>query len=125
MVTPIAVAVRIAATLAVLGCGARAVWAQPVSGQTLYMQCAACHSTDGTNGVGPTLKGIWGRKVAAVPGFRYSRAMRRAMLMWTRDTLDAYLTSPQGFLPGNVMPFAGIADPKQRAALIDYLRKLK
>lgn len=117
--------IRITVALAGLAGGAAVVWAEPVAGRALYAQCAACHSTDGTNGVGPSLKGIWGRRVASVPGFRYSRAMRRAMLTWTNETLDAYLRSPQGFLPGNIMPFSGMADPKQRAVLIDYLRQLK
>lgn len=125
MTTPVAGALRIAAALVALAGAAESARSQPASGQTIYAQCAACHSTDGTSGVGPTLKGIWGRKAGSVAGFRYSRAMRQAKLTWTRDTLDAYLRSPQDFLPGNVMPFAGIADPAQRAALIDYLRQLK
>jgi cytochrome c len=94
-------------------------------GQQVFTQCAVCHSTDGTNGTGPTLKGIVGRASAAVSGFAYSGAMKRAHLTWTSDELDKYLTDPQGAVPGNTMPYAGLADAQQRSALIAYLGTLK
>ena len=37
-------------------------------GKEAFSQCAACHTTDGSAGVGPTLKGIVGRQSASVPG---------------------------------------------------------
>jgi cytochrome c len=93
--------------------------------QTAFDQCAACHSTDGTNGTGPTLKGVFGRQSGMVVGFRYSRAMRGAGVTWDEKTLDQYLSNPQEFIEGNVMPFAGVPDPAERAAIIAYLRSLK
>ena len=33
-----------------------------VAGKKAFAQCSVCHSTDGTNGVGPTLQGIVGSK---------------------------------------------------------------
>jgi cytochrome c len=90
-----------------------------------FDQCAVCHSTDGTNGTGPTLKGVFGRQSGAVAGFRYSRAMRGASVTWDEKTLDQYLSSPQEFIAGNVMPFSGVADSAERASIIAYLRSLK
>lgn len=98
--------------------------AQP-NGAQLFGQCAACHSTDGTNGLGPTLKGILGRESASVPGFAFSGAMKRAHLHWSADQLDAYIANPQAVVPGNAMPYAGMPDSAQRAALIAYLATLK
>jgi cytochrome c len=60
-----------------------------------------------------------------VPGFRYSRAMKSAAITWDESSLDRYLTNPQGFIPGNVMPFSGIPDAAERAAVIAYLRTLR
>ena len=94
-------------------------------GKAAFAQCAACHSIDGSNGVGPSLKGIDGRKAGAFPGFRFSRAMKNAKRTWDSKTLDAYLADPQKAIPGNVMPFSGVADAKQRADLIAYLHTLK
>ena len=92
--------------------------------QAAFDQCAACHSVDGGNGTGPTLKGIFGRQSGTVPGFRYSRAMRNAAISWDEKSLDQYLINPQEFIAGNVMPFAGVPDAKERADIISYLKSL-
>jgi cytochrome c len=112
--------------LAVLGGLAPGVGATAdAAGQSAFVQCAACHSTDGSNGVGPSLKGIVGRSSASVSGFAYSNAMKRAQLQWTAEQLDKYIASPQTVVPGNVMPYAGMADATRRADLVAYLATLK
>jgi cytochrome c len=95
------------------------------AGKAVFAQCAACHSIDGSNGVGPSLQGVVGRKAGTFPGFRYSRAMKSATITWDGPTLDAYVAEPQKALPGNVMPFSGLPDAKQRADLVAYLQALK
>lgn len=95
------------------------------SGQQVFTQCAACHSTDGSASLGPTLKGIVGRPSASVSGFSYSPAMKRSHLTWTAAELDKYIANPQGTVPGNTMPYPGLNDASQRAALIAYLATLK
>jgi cytochrome c len=88
-------------------------------------QCAVCHSVDGSNGVGPTLKAIAGSKSGEIAGFRFSRAMKGADITWDAKALDAYLADPQKVVPGNQMPFAGISDAQQRADVVAYLGTLK
>lgn len=96
------------------------------AGKQAFAQCAACHSTNGTAGVGPTLKGIVGSKAGHTSdGFRFSRAMRDSGVTWDAKTLDIYLKDPQAAIPGNVMPFAGVPDEKTRANIIAYLATLK
>ena len=95
------------------------------AGKAVFAQCTACHSVDGSNGAGPSLKGVVGRKVGSLEGFRYSRAMKNTAYAWDAKTLDAYLTDPASAIAGNVMPFSGIPDAKQRADLIAYLATLK
>ena len=90
----------------------------------VFGQCEVCHSVDGINGTGPTLKGVVGRQSGTVPGFRYSRAMKSAGITWDDKSLDRYLADPQELVPGNVMPFSGIADRAQRAELIAYLKTI-
>ena len=90
-----------------------------------FNQCAVCHSIDGSNGTGPTLQRLIGRRSGTVPGFRYSRAMKSAAIIWDDATLDRYLTNPQDLVPGNIMPFAGVAEAPQRANIIAYLRTLR
>lgn len=95
------------------------------AGKQAYAQCAACHSIDGSVGVGPSLQGVNGRLAGSAPGFRFSRAMKGAGYAWDAKTLDAYIANPQKAVPGNVMPYAGLDDAKQRADLIAYLASLK
>jgi cytochrome c len=95
------------------------------AGKQVFAQCSPCHSIDGSNGVGPSLSGVVGRKAGSVAGFRYSRAMKSSNTTWDDKSLDAYIADPQKAIPGNLMPFAGIADAKQRADLIAYLQTLK
>lgn len=94
-------------------------------GKTGFAQCAACHSIDGNNGIGPSLKGVIGRKVGSEPGFRFSRAMKSTAYNWDAKSMDAYLANPQQAIPGNVMPFSGVADAKARADIVAYLATLK
>lgn len=92
------------------------------SGEALYEACAACHVAHGdTPSVGPSLKGIHGRRIASLPGYEYSEALRRLGGTWTRQRLDAFLKDPAGFAPGTTMMFGGIADPRGRTSLVDYL----
>ena len=89
-----------------------------------FTVCAACHSTDGSTSVGPSLKGVYGRKAGSLGGFAYSRAMRNSGGAWNENSLDAFLAEPQKAIPGNTMPFGGISDAKQRAEIVDYLKTL-
>jgi cytochrome c len=95
-------------------------------GEKVFEECRACHAVDGsTNAVGPSLRGVIGRKSGALDDFRYSPAMKRANITWTKQTLDAFIADPQNIVPANRMPYSGIADAKNRADVIEYLLTLK
>jgi cytochrome c len=92
----------------------------------VFAPCAACHKVEkGKNGLGPHLSRIVGRKKASVAGFTYSDAMKAKGGLWSETELDAYLTSPKTYIPGNRMSFPGYKDPIKRAAVIAYLKTLK
>src|SRR4030088_759638 len=78
-------------------------------GKEAFVKCVACHPLDNKNSLGPSLRGIVGRKAGSVEGFRYSRAMKNANIVWDEKTLDAFLDEPQKVVPGTTMPFSGIA----------------
>jgi cytochrome c len=97
----------------------------PTRGEVRFQECAACHKLDaGVNGLGPSLHGIFERKAGELADFRYSPALKRSGIVWSPQTLEAYLTDPQALVPGNRMPYAGMADPRDRADLIAYLAKV-
>ncbi len=110
--------------LAVLGAATTARAADADKGKQLYALCVVCHATTTVNGTGPGLAGIVGRKSGSAPGFRYSRAMKAANILWEEKILDAYLTDPQKVVPGSVMPLSGVKDPKDRLDIIAYLKTL-
>ena len=93
-------------------------------GEARFKECAACHKLDaGANEVGPSLHGLFSRKAGELADFRYSPAMKRSGVIWTPETLDKYLADPQGFVPANRMPYAGLSNAGDRADLIAYLQK--
>lgn len=94
-------------------------------GRALYAACAACHTAGGAAQLGPELRGVLNRRAASVPGFPYSRALRRSGLTWDEGTLDRFIADPQALVPGNTMPYAGEPDPAARAALLAYLKTLR
>ena len=106
--------------------GARAT-GNASTGAALFNRCAICHSNakGAPNKLGPNLFGVVGRKAGSYPGFSYSSAMKRSRITWTAAKLTAYLAAPQEVVPGNNMPFAGIANAQQRADLVAYLGTLK
>ena len=91
-----------------------------------FAQCAACHAVEpGKHGVGPSLAGIYGTKAGDVAGYAFSDAMNASGLIWDEKTLDAYLTNPMKMVPGTRMTYAGMGDPADRKAVIDYIKTLK
>ena len=94
-------------------------------GEKRFEDCASCHTTvRGDNGVGPSLFGLFDRKAGALDEFRYSPAMKRSGITWTAKSLDEFLADPQKLVPANRMPYAGMPDAGERAALIAYLQKV-
>ena len=93
-------------------------------GQVLYQErCASCHAVD-NNDAGPLHRGVLGRRAGAVPGFDYSPALRASRLVWTRQSLDAWLCNPEALIPGQAMD-EQVADPQARQDLIAYLATLR
>ena len=93
-------------------------------GEKKFEECAACHKVErGMNEVGPSLHGVIGRKAGELAEFRFSPALKRSGIVWSAQTLDAFIADPQQAVPANRMPYAGMPDADGRADLIAYLLK--
>jgi cytochrome c len=89
-------------------------------GEQLYQsRCGACHSLD-TDRVGPHHRGIFGRQVASVAGFRYSGALKKRSFVWDAAMLDKWLENPTTLVPGTAMGVR-VSDARDRADIIAYL----
>jgi cytochrome c len=104
--------------------GDPAAAADAVHGKVVFQTCAACH-TDKPDAIGPSLRGVFGRKAGSLEDFRYSNAMLRANFIWHEANLRAYIKDPQAKVPGNRMPFGGLDDPKDIDDIIAYLTEYK
>jgi cytochrome c len=93
-------------------------------GKALYLTCVACH-TEKSDAIGPSLKGVFGRKAAALEDYRYSNAMKRANLTWDETSLREYIVDPQARVKGNRMPFAGVRSPSDADDLVAFLKEYK
>ena len=93
-------------------------------GKTLFAACIACH-TETPDALGPSLKGVVGRKAGSLEDFRYSNAMRRADFIWDAASLRDYLHDPQAKVKGNHMPFSGYANMGDADDVVAYLQNYK
>ena len=104
--------------------GAARADGDPIRGEQRYADCIACHSIEpGIHGLGPSLHGVFGRQAGYLADFRYSPALKRSGIIWTAETMDAFIADPQQFVPLNRMPYDGMPNEADRADLIAYLRK--
>ena len=93
-------------------------------GAALYQtHCTACHAVD-SNKIGPAHRGVVGRRVGSLRGYKYSDELARSRLRWTPQTLNAWLEDPEELVPGQRMGFQ-VESAQERADLIAYLTTLK
>jgi cytochrome c len=83
----------------------------------------ACHAV-ASDRVGPRHCGLFGRLAGSVPSFNYSPAMKKSGVVWNEQTLDRFLAKPLAMVPGSTMTYDGVADPKDRADLIAFLKRV-
>ena len=93
-------------------------------GAVLYQQhCTACHAID-SNKIGPAHRGVVGRRVGSLLGYKYSSELAASRLRWTPQTLNKWLGDPEDLVNGQRMGFL-IESEQDRADLIAYLATLK
>ena len=116
-----------------VGGAATLVWLSPLRadsarGERVFQRCFACHSVvAGEDKLpGPNLRGVIGRRAGTLPGFRFSPALVEAGgrgVVWTRETLDAYLADPELFIPGTEMGLPALREADDRRDVIDFLER--
>ena len=95
-------------------------------GAEIFRACIACHtlSSDEGNKAGPTLSGIFGRRIATLPGYNFSPALKKLDIVWTPETVSKlFEVGPASYTPGTKMPEQTIGSAEDRKALVDFLAK--
>ena len=92
----------------------------------MFRACIACHTLDEGEGAraGPTLAGIFGRKIATLPGYNFSATLRGLDIVWTPQTVaKLFEIGPMAYIPGTKMPEQRIGSAADRAALVKFLER--
>jgi cytochrome c len=95
-------------------------------GAEVFRACVACHtlSPDEGNKAGPTLHGIFGRRIATLPGYNFSPALKKLDIVWTPETVSKlFEVGPEHYTPGTKMPEQTIGSAEDRKALVEFLAK--
>ena len=98
-----------------------------VAGKAVFSRCASCHQVgpSARGGFCPQLNGIVGRRAAATGDYKYSPALGASGIVWTEDTLRAFLKAPSRVVPGTSMRFYGLGDDQKITDLLAYLRSFQ
>ncbi len=96
-------------------------------GADVFRACVACHtlSEKEVQRAGPTLAGLYGRKIASLPGYRFSDALKTMDIIWTPETVaKLFEIGPNAYTPGTKMPEQRIGSAEDRRALTDFLGRV-
>ncbi|WP_170765658.1 c-type cytochrome [Ruegeria lacuscaerulensis] len=93
------------------------------AGKKVFRKCKACHQLKpDRHTVGPSLHGVIGATAGRADGFRYSAQLQESGIVWTAETLVAFLADPNGTIPGNKMQFPGLKNDEDISNVIAYLQ---
>ena len=95
-------------------------------GADVFRACVACHTlgAEQAKRAGPTLAGIFGRRIATAPGYNFSDALKRLDIVWTPETVaKLFEVGPQAYTPGTKMPEQRIGSEQDRDALVQFLQR--
>ena len=67
---------------------------------------------------------LFGRRIATVPGYDFSEALKRLDIVWTPETVSRlFEVGPAAYTPGTKMPEQRIGSEQDRAALVQFLER--
>ena len=95
-------------------------------GAEVFRACVACHTLSDKEPprAGPTLAGLYGRRIASLAGYRFSDALKGMDIVWTPETVSKlFELGPNAYTPGTKMPEQRIGSAEDRKALTDFLAR--
>jgi cytochrome c len=96
-------------------------------GASVFRACVACHTLKPDEGqkAGPTLWHIFGRRIATLPGYNFSPALKKLDIVWSKESIaKLFEIGPAHYTPGTKMPEQTINAEDDRKALVDFLARV-
>jgi cytochrome c len=96
-------------------------------GAQVFRACAACHTLTPQDGnrAGPTLHGVFGRRIGTAAGYNFSPALTQMDIVWNAETISRlFEIGPNAYTPGTKMPEQVITSAADRKALVEWLEKV-
>jgi cytochrome c len=96
-------------------------------GAQLFRACAACHTLTPQDGnrAGPTLHGVFGRRIGTAAGYNFSPALTQMDIVWNAQTIARlFEIGPNAYTPGTKMPEQTIPSAEDRRALVEWLERV-
>ena len=97
------------------------------AGKKVFNKCKACHSVDegGKNKLGPNLWNIVGSPIAAVDGYKYSKALKAYAEdagNWNEENLILWFKKPKALVSKTKMIFPGLKKDADIENLLAFLK---
>ena len=88
--------------------------------------CASCHDFNlpAKNKIGPSLAIVFGRKIASLENYKYSKALKSKTDEWNLLNLYLFLEKPKEWAEGTKMSYKGIKDQIKLLNAIKYLETI-
>jgi cytochrome c len=96
-------------------------------GAKVFRHCVACHTLKPGEGprAGPSLWHVFGRRIATLPGYNFSPALKKMHIVWSKETVSKlFEIGPAHYTPGTKMPEQTIGSAADRKALVDFLGRV-
>ena len=89
-------------------------------------KCSGCHEVGpgATNGIGPSLNDLFGRKAGTAPNFKfYSNANLKADFIWADVSFKKFIRDPKSMIAATKQLFNGLKDQKEIDGVAEYLKE--
>ena len=93
-------------------------------GEQLFFVCGSCHSLNEMGKrykLGPNLYGILGRPAASRENDDFSEELKRSDIVWTRESLIAWIVSTETMVPGTFMLYENFLNAQEVSSLVNYI----
>ncbi|WP_185958222.1 PQQ-dependent sugar dehydrogenase [Fodinibius sediminis] len=92
--------------------------------KTTIDACRQCHAIEPGDHTGaPSLAAVFNAEIGSTSYENYSDALKENQGIWTRDNLKKFLSDPQQFAPGTVMPDPGISDEAIMEEIVNLMHE--